>query len=134
MTARLLTALALLISVPALADERPPRYDIDGLCSRRSDTPDGFSSETMAQCLSGQEDSLEAVRRIWPDTPAYIQRDCDLRAKVEREGDFQILDACVRTQLRQQQADQAESTRPKPKAKPNAKLKGKAQTTTPAPN
>jgi hypothetical protein len=124
MIARLLLALLLLVGAPgAWADERPPRYDLDGLCSRRSDTPDGFSPETMAHCLSAQEDALEAVRRAWNGAPDYIQRDCDLRAKIEREGDYQILDNCVRKQLRQQQADQAESTRPKQK---KAKAKTKA--------
>lgn len=120
MSVRLPAILVLLaaLAVPAAADERPPRYDLDGHCSRLSNTPDGFSPETMTRCLVTQGDALESVRRVWPDTPAYIQRDCDLRARVNRDEDYLILDRCIRDQRRQEQADQAESTRPKPKTKP----------------
>jgi len=121
MIARILILLVLLGGSAVLADERPPRYDLDGLCSRRANTPDGFSPETMANCLAAQGDSLESVRRIWPNARDYIQRDCDLRAKVDREGDYDILDRCVRAQLRQEEASQAESTRPKAKPKPKVK-------------
>ncbi|GEM_PF-3183165 len=121
MTIRFLILLALLGTAPVLADERPPRYDLDGLCSRRANTPDGLSAETMANCLAAQGDALESVRRVWPGAQDYIQRDCDLRAKVDREGDYDILDRCVRAQLRQEEAGQAESTRPKAKPKPKSK-------------
>jgi len=117
--AAILVPLAI-AAAPAVADDRPPRYDLDGHCSRLSDTPDGFSPETMTACLVAQGDALEAVRRVWSDTPEYIQRDCDLRARVNRDEDYLILDRCVRDQLRKEQADKGVSTRPrpKPKAKP----------------
>jgi len=132
MTARILAILFLLATLPAFADERPPRYDIDGLCSRLSNTPDGFSPETMARCLEIQSDAMESVRKVWQNTPDYIQSDCDHRARVDRDGDYQILDVCVRVQLRQEQADQAESSKGKGRAKPKpAQAKPAA---TPAPN
>jgi hypothetical protein len=131
MSARFLAVLFLLalappmLAAPAAADERPPRYDLDGLCSRQSLVPEGIEPQAMSRCLAIHGEALEATRRMWPNTPEYIQRDCDQRARVDRDGNYQILENCVRQQLRQQQADQAESTRPKPKPKPAP---------TPAPN
>jgi len=122
----------ILLAAPAFADERPPRYDPDGHCSRLSNTPDGFSPETFASCLSVQSDAQESVRRVWSGAPDYIQRDCDLRARVDRDEDYLILDRCVRDQLRQEQADKAPAAAPKNKTK-NAKGKAKPAAT-PAPN
>lgn len=121
MIARLLILLALFAAPPLKADERPPRYDVDGHCATLANTPDGFSDETMARCLSAQSEALDSVRRVWPGAPDYIQRDCDLRARVERDEDYLILDRCVRTQLRQEQADIAPGTGGKAKTPPNKK-------------
>lgn len=124
MTVGLVLAAAFAVTKPVFADERPPRYDLDGLCSRQANTPDGFSPETMATCLSAQGDALEAIRRVWPDTPGYIQDNCDYRAKAEGDGDYLILGACVRAQTLQKQANEGGlTTAPKAKAKPALKPK-----------
>jgi hypothetical protein len=117
MIVRLTLILALVLAGAARADERPPRYDLDGHCSRLSNTQDGFSTEGMTQCLLLQSDALDSLRRVWPDTPAYIQRDCDLRARVDRDEDYLILVKCIHDQLREEQADKAETTKAKDKPK-----------------
>lgn len=114
--AAILFLLAVLAAAQVKADERPPRYDLDGHCSRLSNTSDGFSPESMSRCLSAQSDALESVRRVWPGTPAYIQRDCDLRAKANRDEDYLILERCLRDETRQ--SDEGTTIRPKPKPKP----------------
>ena len=113
-----LVLAAFTISGPVFADERPPRYDLDGLCDRLALTPDGFSPESKAACVSAQADALQTVRRVWPNLPAYIQDNCDIQAKADRVGDYLILEACIRAQSRVQDANQGGLPVPKTKAKP----------------
>lgn len=101
---------------PVFADERPPRFDVDALCNGRAITPEGFSPESKTACMAAQDDALAAIRRIWPATLESIQSDCVYEAKVDRDGDYQILESCLRVQNRQQQANQ--EPLPRAKAKP----------------
>lgn len=110
--------LAVTLAEPVFADARPPRYDLDGLCNSRAITSEGFSPETKAACVSAQSEALDAVRRFWPSTLASIQDDCSYEAEADGDGDYQVLEACIRIQNRQQQANQGELIRPKAKAKP----------------
>ena len=110
--------LAAALAKPVFADARPPRYDLDGLCNSRATTPEGFSPETKAACVAAQSEALDAVRRLWLATLASIQDDCSYEAKADGDGDYQVLETCIRTQNRQQQSDQGELIRPKAKAKP----------------
>ncbi len=110
--------LAVALARPVFADARPPRYDLDGLCNSRATTSEGFSPETKAACVAAQTEALDAVRRIWLATLASIQDDCSYEAKADGDGDYQILETCIRTQNRQQQADPEALIRPKAKAKP----------------
>ncbi len=117
LTVGLMLAAAFAFAEPVLASDRPPRFDVDALCNNRALTPDGVSPESKAMCMSAQGDALDAVRRVWTATPVFIQDDCSYQAKADRDGDYQILEACIRAQTRQQ-ADQGGLTRPKAKAKP----------------
>lgn len=109
---------AVALAKPVFADARPPRYDLDGLCNSRATTSEGFSPETKAACVSAQNEALDVVRRFWLSTLASIQDDCSYEAKADGDGDYQILEACIRAQNRQQQADPEALIRPKAKAKP----------------
>lgn len=100
---------------PVFADARPPRYDLDGLCQSRAITPEGFSPETKAVCVAAQVEALDAIRRMWPATLTSIQDDCSYEAEADDYGDYQVLESCLRTQNRQQQADQGALVRPKAK-------------------
>lgn len=111
-------ALAAAFAKPVFADARPPRFDLEGLCTSRALTPEGFSPETMAACVSAQSEALDAVKRMWLETLASIQDDCSYEAKADGDGDYQVLEACIRTQNRQQQSEQRTSPRAKAKAKP----------------
>jgi O-antigen/teichoic acid export membrane protein len=106
--------LLLSLSGTASADERPPRFDVDALCTQIANGPDGFSPETMQKCMSQQGDALESIKHIWTDTPDYIQRDCELRSRAHGEESYEILEKCVKDQVRQIPAD---PPKPKPKAK-----------------
>ncbi|MGE3334887.1 MAG: hypothetical protein AB7I36_14670 [Rhodospirillaceae bacterium] len=110
-------------AAPVFADARPPRYDLDGLCNSRATTVEGFSPETKAACVASQSEALDAVRRMWLSTLASIQDDCSYEAKTEGDGDYQVLESCLRTQNRQQQADQAALSRAKAKSKPGLSSK-----------
>lgn len=119
LTSALALSAAFTFAAPAFADERPPRFDSDGLCNSRALTPEGFSPESKTACVSAQADALAAIRRIWPATLGSIQDDCSHQAKADdRDGDYQVLDACLRAQNRQQQANQEPLARAKAKAKP----------------
>ncbi len=99
----LLAALLLLAAGPTRADDRPPRFDVDGHCSSIANHVDGFDSGAMSRCLMGQGDALDTLQRLWPDTPTYIQDDCLRRAR--RGGgdqDYVWLLRCVRTQKSQE--------------------------------
>ncbi|PKU24433.1 hypothetical protein [Telmatospirillum siberiense] len=89
----------------AIADERPSRYDMDAHCSRLANTNDGFSPEVMQKCLLTQSDALDQIKRVWPDTAEYIQRDCDLRARAGGDEDYALLQKCIRDQTRQATPD-----------------------------
>lgn len=117
-TAGLVLAAVSAIAAPAAADERPPRFDDDSLCNRLATSPEGVSPESKAACLSAQGDALDAVRRVWTNIPTDIQDNCVVQAKVDRDGDYLILEACIRAQMRQQEANQVPVTRSKAKAKP----------------
>ncbi|MTJ81809.1 MAG: hypothetical protein F8N37_12430 [Telmatospirillum sp.] len=97
--------LAVAHGFSARADDRPQRFDMNGLCGRQANTPDGRSSEVEQRCIMAQSDAQASVRRIWPTTPVYIQRDCTLRARAEGEGDYALLLKCIRDQLGQAQPD-----------------------------
>ncbi|MDR3439122.1 hypothetical protein [Telmatospirillum sp.] len=102
--------LALLLSIAgsmAFADERPARYDMDGYCARLSNTSDGFSPEVMQRCLVAQSDALDQVKRLWANTPDYIQRDCDLRTRARGDEDYTLLEKCIHDQLHQSPPDVA---------------------------
>lgn len=120
LTVGLVLAAAFAFAKPVRADARPPRYDLDGLCNSRALTPEGFSPETKAACVSAQGEALDAVRRVWPSILASIQDDCSYEAKTDGDGDYQVLEACLRAQIRQQQSDRSALTRPKAKAKPGS--------------
>jgi hypothetical protein len=94
-------ALGLLHALPARADDRPPRYDLDAHCSRAANTLDGFDVNLQQQCFRDQEDALAALKRIWEDTPVYIQDDCDQRARADDDQDYTLLYGCVRDLLSQ---------------------------------
>jgi hypothetical protein len=106
---RLFMAAALLLAlipppftIPlAQADAEPPRYDVDGLCFRQANTPDGVSDVSVAQCLSRQSEALDAIRHNWDATPAYIQDDCDVRTRATGDPDYTALENCIQTQMRQ---------------------------------
>lgn len=83
------------------AGARPPRYDEDALCGARANTVDGFSADLEQKCFQNQDDALDAVKRLWEQTPDYIRQDCDRRARVEGDPDYEILRNCMRDQLRQ---------------------------------
>ena len=116
LTVGLLIAAEFAFAKPVFADERPPRFDVDGLCNSRAISPEGFSPETKAECLASQSEAFDKLRRSWPTTLASIQDDCSHEAKADGDGDYEVLDACIRTQNRQQQANQGALTRPKAKA------------------
>lgn len=97
----LLAGLASLSMGNAHAEDRPTRYDVDAHCSELANTNDGFSPEVMQRCLIAQNDALDRVKRIWAATPAYIQRDCDARARLHGEDDYAVLEKCIQDQLRQ---------------------------------
>lgn len=99
--AKILLIGVLLSTATAMADERPSRYDMDAHCSRLANTIDGFSPEVMQNCLVGQSDALDRVKRVWRDTPEYIQRDCDLRAHAGGDEDYALLQKCIHDQTRQ---------------------------------
>lgn len=102
-------AAALLLSMAAAtaawADERPPRYDTNALCVRLSTTADGLSPELLSQCLIDQGEAYDALRRIWTSTPEYIQEDCTIRARSDGDGDYIILQNCIRAQNAQTAPD-----------------------------
>ena len=101
----LLCASLLLLSNAASADERPPRYDIDGYCHLGASSPDGFDSAAMAKCLTTEDDAESHLRRLWNSTPEYIQRECDAHARMGGNEDYVQLDICVRDQLKLQLAE-----------------------------
>jgi hypothetical protein len=103
----LILLLALALPAPAWAEARPPRYDVNGLCRRLAATNDGIDTEREQSCLRAQSDALDAVKRVWLDTPDYIQRDCDLRARGDGDKDYALLRKCIRDQLNQTQPDLA---------------------------
>jgi O-antigen/teichoic acid export membrane protein len=113
--------LLLALSGAASADERPPRFDVDELCSRAANSPDGLSSETLQRCLSEQGDTLDRLKHLWPSVPDYIQRDCQARIRARHDDNYDALEKCVKDQIRQDSGDL-----PKPKPKP------KTQTETPS--
>lgn len=89
----------------AVADDRPSRYDMDSHCSRLANSNEGFSPEVMQKCLLAQSDALDQIKRVWSDTPDYIQHDCDLRGRAGGEGDYVLLQKCIRDQTRQATPD-----------------------------
>ncbi|MCA0201143.1 MAG: hypothetical protein LCH56_09930 [Proteobacteria bacterium] len=117
LTVGLVLAAECAFAQPVFADERPPRFDFDALCNSRAITTEGFSPESKATCMSAQGDALDAVRRVWPNISVDIQDNCSYQAKADRDGDYQILEACIRSLARQQQDNQGGLTRPKAKAK-----------------
>jgi hypothetical protein len=95
-----LLLLLLLTASPVQADERPPRYDINGFCNLQSPPADGAISDATRSCLLAQGEALSALKRQWPDLPEYMRRDCALRARKDGDGDYLLLKTCVRDQLR----------------------------------
>ncbi|CCG42676.1 hypothetical protein [Magnetospirillum molischianum] len=101
----LILLVMLALPTAAWAEARPPRYDVNGLCRRLANTPDGIDVQLEQKCLRDQSDALDTVKRLWLDTPAYIQRDCDLRARADGDKDYALLRKCIRDQLNQTQPD-----------------------------
>lgn len=102
----ILTLALTIISLPAAAEDRPPRYDEDALCNRMANSNDGFSPEAMQKCLMTQNDALGEIRRVWRRTPDYIQRDCDRRARNDGDKDYVLLQKCIHDQTRQAPPDE----------------------------
>jgi hypothetical protein len=80
-------------------DDRPPRYDTDGLCMRLANTNDGFVPEALQSCLRDQGDALDYLTRIWETTPPYILSGCDEQTRTS--DDYGVLEICIRQQMSQ---------------------------------
>jgi len=93
--------LLLMVGVPvaALAEARPPRYDINGVCHRLATSSEGVSVESEQLCLRTQNDAFDAVRRLWLGTPDEIQQECDQRARHDGDKDYVLLRQCLREKL-----------------------------------
>lgn len=104
-------AVAMTIVTPGYADDRPPRYDVDGLCNRLAATLDGFSVELQQQCVQRRNDAVDAIRRVWRTVPDYIQRECDQRARAHGDQDYLILQSCIHDLIRQSLPDTASQLR-----------------------
>jgi hypothetical protein len=97
--------LALFLCLPALdaarAEARPPRFDVDSHCSLVANTPDGFSVELEQQCFQRQSDAEDSIKRVWDETPEYIQDDCTVRSRASGDADYEILRQCIHDEMRQ---------------------------------
>lgn len=98
--------------------DRPPRFDVEAYCSTRATGVDGFDPALMSQCVMAQGDALDHLKRQWPGVPEYIQNDCERRTRIGGEENYVLLQACVRTQLMQQQPDLPPQPLPQPKQEP----------------
>lgn len=85
-----------LATTPLMAEPPAiPRFDSEGYC-RQIERRTGLDGNSIVpSCLASEQESLEALRGLWPQVPDQIRITCEQRVRATTTGSYAALQGCV---------------------------------------
>jgi hypothetical protein len=100
-----LAILCCVVSSPVRAEELPPHFDVHQLCEWHVEkTGPTLRESEYTECFHRNQEAYEELRPLWPKLSAPIKRSCLEMARDNGPGSYDVLAACVSSELKQEAA------------------------------